>query len=156
MDLKNILSISGKPGLFKLLSSSNTTIIVESIPEGKRMAVHSAHKISSLDDISIYTYEEDLPLRDVLKRISDHQKGGPAIDHKSDPAELRKFMSTVVPDYDAERVYPSDLKKLFNWYNMLLGFGLLTEDEPEKEDAEDDAVTSDVESEGDDTASSAE
>jgi len=125
MDLKNILSISGKPGLYNLLSTNASTIIVESLSDGKRIPVHAAHKISSLADISIYTIEEDLPLEEVFEMIYVKENGGPCISHNSDAAELRKYMVEVLPDYDAERVYNSDLKKLFQWYNTLHGMDML-------------------------------
>lgn len=120
MDLRSILSISGKPGLFNLVSSSQTRLIVESIIDGKKMPISSMNKISSLDDISIFTYEDDVPLIEVFKKISDKEEGGKCIDHKSDEKELRSYMTEVMEDYDEDRVYKSDLKKIFQWYNLLV------------------------------------
>lgn len=127
MNIKDILSISGKPGLYKLLASSKSNVIVESLADGKRMPVHAAHKISSLEDISIYTYEEDIPLVEVFQKISDHTGGKKSLDHKSKAAELRAYMTEVMPAYDEDRVYDSDLRKLFQWYNTLADLGLLGE-----------------------------
>jgi hypothetical protein len=127
MNIKDILSISGKPGLYKLLASSRSKVIVQSLADGKRMPVHAAHKISSLEDISIYTYEEDIPLVDVFQMISDHTGGKVAIDHKAKAIELRAYMTEVMPAYDEDRVYDSDLRKLFQWYNTLADLGLLGE-----------------------------
>jgi hypothetical protein len=132
MDLQSILSISGKSGLFKLLSSSNATTIVESLNDKKRVPVHAANKVSSLDDISIYTYEEDKPLSEVFELIMEKEKGGPAIDPKSDGKALKAYMNELLPDYDEDRVYTSDLKKLFTWYNTLLRLDLLKADETEE------------------------
>ena len=120
MELKDILSISGKPGLYKLLSTGNSSIIVESLIDGRRMPTHAAGKISSLEDISIYTYEEDVPLSEVFGKIYAKENGGEAINHNSKPEELKAYMLEVMPDYDEDRVYASDLKKLFQWYNLLL------------------------------------
>ncbi|MCB0762472.1 MAG: DUF5606 domain-containing protein [Flavobacteriales bacterium] len=137
MNLKDILAISGKPGLYKLLTSSRSNVIVESLINGKRMPVHAAHKISSLEDISIYTYEEDVPLVEVFEKIYAHTGGKSAIDHKAPSGELRGYMSDVMPEYDEDRVYDSDLRKLFQWYNLLLELGLLAEGEDSVvEDAE--------------------
>ncbi len=127
MNIKDILSISGKPGLYKLLASSRSNVIVQSLADGKRMPVHAAHKISSLEDISIYTYEEDIPLVEVFQMISDHKGGKVAIDHKAKASELRAYMTEVMPAYDEDRVYDSDLRKLFQWYNTLAQLGLLGE-----------------------------
>lgn len=148
MDLQSILSISGKSGLFKLLSTSNSTIIVESLSDGKRIPVHGANKVSSLDDISIYTFEEDKPLGEVFDLIKEKENGGPCIDPKSDGKTLRNYMSDLLPDYDADRVYSSDLKKLFTWYNTLQKMDLLNEEAAEEEEAaQDDSATSEEETE---------
>lgn len=146
MDLQNILSISGKAGLFKLLSSSTATIIVESLEDGKRMPIHAANKVSSLDDISIYTYEEDKPLREIFDLIKEKENGGPAVDPKSDGPTLKAYMADLLPDYDEDRVYTSDLKKLFTWYNTLQRLDLLTESEEEnEEESTEDAPTEEQE-----------
>ncbi|MFT4679587.1 MAG: hypothetical protein ACI84C_000706 [Flavobacteriales bacterium] len=148
MNIKDILSISGKPGLYKLLTSSKSNVIVESLADGKRIPVHAAHKISSLEDISIYTYEEDIPLVDVFQKISDHTGGKKSIDHKSKASELRAYMTAVMPAYDEDRVYDSDLRKLFQWFNTLADLGLLGESSA-IEDAEIIEETTEADTESD-------
>ena len=148
MELTDILAISGKPGLYKLLTSSASSVIVQSLQDGKRVPVHAAHKISSLEDISMYTYDEDVPLKEVFESIYKKENGGQAISHKESSADLKAYMRSVLPDFDEERVYHSDLKKLFQWYNTLQELGLLdsegeiesesvaeSEEETESEDA---------------------
>ena len=120
MELKDILSISGKPGLYKLITTSKTNIIVESLIDQKRAAVSGNNKISTLEDISIFTYEDDVTLGDVLDAIHKHTNGGKAPSKKSSSEELKDFMGEVLPKFDEDRVYVSDLKKLFSWYNLLL------------------------------------
>lgn len=126
------MSIAGKPGLYKLSAQSNNRIIVESLDSGKKMPVQATNKVSALEDISIYTYDDDLPLGDVFQKIKAKENGGKAIHHKSSGSELRSYMEEVLPDYDEERVYDSDLKKLFQWYNILQENGLLEEKEEDK------------------------
>jgi len=131
--LKDLLSISGKPGLYKVLTQSKNSLIVESLEDGKKMPVYAAHKISALEDISIYTYSDDVPLGEVYQEIYDKESGGKAIEPKKASAkEMRDYMVQVLPDYDEERVYQSDLKKLFNWYNSLHKHNLLVEGKDEE------------------------
>ena len=125
MQPKDILAISGKPGLFKVLNTTHRAIVVESLGEGKRSAVPSSARVSSFEDISIFTYEEDLPLAEVLNAIHTHLKGGDAPGVKEPHDVLRAFVTEVVSDLDQERVYHSDLKKLCSWYNQLNGLSLL-------------------------------
>ncbi len=134
MDITGILAISGKPGLYKVVAQSKNTLIVESLEDGKRFPAHSSNKVSSLDDISIYTKEEDVPLKEVFEAIYKVQDGKPAVDSKSSPEQLRAFMDKVYPAYDSERVYNSDLKKLFQWYNYLLEAGIFEKQEEAKEE----------------------
>jgi hypothetical protein len=117
--LKGILAISGQPGLFKLVAEAKNRIIVESLVTGKRMPASQTSKISSLEDIAVYTKESDMPLKEVLKKISDHESGGLAISAKSTDNELKKYFEGIVPDYDKDRVYISDIKKIILWYNIL-------------------------------------
>ncbi len=117
--LKGILAISGQPGLFKLLAESKNNIIVESLETGKRMPAYSTTKISALEDIAIYTDTEDVPLKEVLKAIYEKEDGGKSISHKSSGNELKNYFEEVLPDYDRERVYVSDIKKVILWYNIL-------------------------------------
>lgn len=136
--LKGILSISGQPGLFKLIAEAKNRIIVESIQTGKRMPASSTAKISSLEDIAIYTETGEIPLKEVLKRIHDKESGGKSISVKLPENELRKYFEEIVPDYDKNRVYFSDIKKIILWYNALHDHDLLdfTEEETEEESAE--------------------
>lgn len=137
MKLDDILSISGKPGLYKLVAQSRGGVIVQSLIDDKRLPVTQTNNVSSLKDIAIYTYEEEVALKDVFLKIAEKEDFGPAVDHKSDGATLRAYMEEVLPDFDQERVYNSDLKKLFQWYNLLQEQGLVTADE---DDAEEEAV----------------
>ena len=131
MDLKEIMSVSGHSGLFKFVSQGRNGIIVESFADKKRMFVSASQKVSSLNDIAIFTEGEEVPLKEVFKKINELQPGEPAPDAKSSPEELKKFMDTVLPEYDRNKVYMSDIKKLVSWYNSLLEMNLLTfEEEP--------------------------
>jgi hypothetical protein len=135
MKIKDILSIAGHSGLFRFISKSRQGIIVESFEDGKRMNVYTSMKVISLVDISVYTNEKDLPLADVLKKISEKENGGPAINHKSSNEEIKKYFEAAIPDYDKDRVYVSDMKKILNWYNILQKAGMLTfDEETEKEE----------------------
>jgi hypothetical protein len=133
MNLTGIIAIAGKPGLYKVLAQSKNGLIVESLIDGKRIPAYATHKVSALEDISIYTYSEDVPLSEVFKAVYDKEKGGEAIAHNSKPDELRDYLMTILPEYDQERVYPSDLKKLFSWYNLLHKSGNLILKEEEVE-----------------------
>ncbi len=117
--LKGILSISGQSGLFKLVAESKNNIIVESIETKKRLPVYSTAKVSALEDIAIYTLEGDTPLKDIFKAISEKEDGGTALSHKASGNELKNYFEKVVPDYDKDRVYVSDIKKVLLWYNTL-------------------------------------
>ena len=118
--LKEILSIAGKPGLQKLVNNSANAIIVESLVDGKRFPAHANSKIISLEDISIYTETEDMPLKDVFKRIYDKEEGKQAISHKESQENIVKYFTEVLPEYDKERVYVSNMKKILQWYNLLI------------------------------------
>lgn len=142
IELEKILSVAGKPGIYKILSSGKSAIIVESLIDGKRMPVHPTQKISSLSDISMFTLEEDVPLRDVLLKAKEVFNGEPAPDAKSDGPTLRKAMEKILPDYDKERVYESDIRKLLMWYNILQSKDMLDFAEPEEETEEVDSKES--------------
>ncbi len=125
--LKNILSISGKPGLYKLVSQAKNMLIVESVtPDKKRMPAYGNERITSLADIAIYTDDAEKPLKEVLEAIKEKENGAPAtIDTKKAAAEeLRQYLSEVLPDFDRDRVYPNDIKKLITWYNILVNNGI--------------------------------
>lgn len=135
MKLSGIISIAGKPGLSKIISQSKNGIIVESLIDSKRFPVQGNQRVSSLDDISIYTYEEDVLLGEVFEKIYTKESGKEAISHKSDTKEIKAYIKEVLPNYDEERVYNSDLKKIVQWYNLLLSKDLLI---IEKEEAKDE------------------
>jgi hypothetical protein len=142
MDLSKILSISGKPGLYKMVGQTKTGAIVESLSDNKRFPAFASERISSLEEISIFTNDEDMALKDVLKAIYDKTDGQKAIDHKSKPEELKEFFEEVIPDYDQERVYISDIKKVINWYNLLFDYDILefSDDESDAETEESDKI----------------
>jgi hypothetical protein len=139
MKLKDILAISGKGGLYKFISQGRNGIIVESFEDNKRMVVHSSAKVSALEDIAIFTESEEVPLGEIFKKIFEKQGGKETISHKSSPEELKALLESVLPDYDRERVYVSDMKKLVNWYNLLLGLNLLIPEEETKDEVEKEA-----------------
>ncbi len=123
--IKRIVSIAGKPGLFKLVSQGRNMLIVESLQNGKRTPAYSHDKVISLADVAIYTNGEDMPLADVLEKISAYTNGQP-IDMKSfaDDAAIRAYLGEILPEYDRDRVYTTDIKKLFSWYNQLIAAGV--------------------------------
>ena len=124
MKLKGIIAISGKPGLYKILSHAKNGVIVESVPEGKRTMASLNSTMSSLDDISMYTQNEELALREIMRRIAEKEDNGPAPDAKtSSDAQLKEYFEAIVPDYDRERVYPSHIRKLFH-HSEFLGFSV--------------------------------
>ncbi len=138
MKLKDILSISGKPGLYQFISQARNGIIVESFATKKRMAISAATKVSSLEDIAIFTTSEDLPLREVFKKFYEKEEGKQTIEAKQPNDKLKKRFEEVIPNYDADRVYTSDIKKVISWYNTLIEFGLFdpNEEPEEKPEAE--------------------
>jgi hypothetical protein len=125
IDLAGFIAISGYPGLFKVVAQTKNGVIVEGVADKKRLVAHSHFKISALEDISIYTTQEDTLLSKVFKTIFDKENGGPAISSKETPAEQGKYLESVLPNYDKERVHNSDIKKLFSWYNILQENNLL-------------------------------
>ncbi len=134
MDLKEILSITGKPGLFKVIAQTKNGIVVESIIDKKRITAFSNERMSSLEEISIFSENEDIPLKEVFKSFYDKYDGQKSISHKSDNKILKSTFEEIVPDYDTERVYVSDIKKVIQWYNLLAEKEMLNfEDEVEEE-----------------------
>ncbi len=139
--LKDILAISGQPGLYKMVSNTKNGIIVENLETGKRMPSYATAKVSALEDIAIFTEDgEDKPLREVLKSISDKENGGAGIDPKSESNELKAYFEEIMPEYDKDRVYVSDIKKVFQWYSIIQKLKMLDLLEEEKEEAKEDAV----------------
>lgn len=147
MDLSGIISISGRPGLYKVIAQGKNSIIVESLVDNKRFPAYSSDRISALEDISIYTIDDDKPLKDIFADIYEKQEGKEGPSHKSDIGELTEYFSEILPDYDEERVYASDIKKLFQWYNLLLKAGAL-EATPEDEEAEEQTKEAEPTAEG--------
>jgi len=138
MVLKDILAISGEPGLFKFIAQGKNAIIVEHIETGKRSSAFSSAKVSSLEDISVFTDNEDLPLGIVFNKIFDKESGGPAIDARSDAGILKEYFGKIIPEYSKERVYLSDIKKIILWYNLLHQKNMLVREEPEKEEVKEE------------------
>lgn len=133
MVLKDILAISGESGLFRFIAQGKNAIIVEHVETGKRSSAFSSAKVSSLEDISVFTENEDLPLGKVFDRIFEMESGGPAIDARSDAEKLREYFGKVVPEYSKDRVYMSDIKKIILWYNLLQQKDMLVREEAETE-----------------------
>ncbi len=119
MSLEKILSIAGKPGLYQLKTQTRTGILAESLIDGKKITVSARQNVSLLSEIAIYTLTEEVPLRTVFEKIAEKENGGQTISHKSSKDELEEYFFNVLPDYDEDRVYPSDIKKVVQWYNLL-------------------------------------
>ncbi|MDJ0644539.1 MAG: DUF5606 domain-containing protein [Flavobacteriaceae bacterium] len=138
MTIDKIVAISGKPGLFEILSQTKGGIIVRSLVDNKRFPVNAVQNVSVLNDIAIYTYEEEVPLREVFKNIAEKENGKETINHKESNSTLLSFMSEVLPNFDDERVYASNVKKIVQWYNILVhaefDFATLEEEEETTED----------------------
>ena len=133
MKLTGILSIGGYPGLFKMVSQMKSGLVVESLLDGKRMPAYSTQKILALEDISIFTEEDDVPLADVFTKIAEKSGGKAALNpKKASVKELSEYLGEILPNYDRDRVYNSDLKKLFQWFNLLAEKGMLKEEVEEK------------------------
>lgn len=143
MSLDKILSISGKPGLYQIVTQTRTGAVVESLIDKKRLTVGAHSNISILSEIAIYTLTEEVPLRSVLKKIKDKENGAPtSISHKDSKEVLEEFFFEVLPEYDEDRVYPSDIKKVVQWYNLLQQNNLL---DALEEDSKAEATTSEEE-----------
>ena len=125
MDLKGIISIAGKAGLFKVAANGRNNIIVQSLDNDKKFPVFATDKISALEDISIYTYEEDVPLTKVYDKLAELEDFKKSINHKASGAELRAKTEEFLPEFDEDRVFDGDLKKLFQWYNLLVDKGII-------------------------------
>ena len=133
MALKDILVISGHGGLFKYISQGRNNVIVEGLSDKKRTTIPATSKISMLEDITIFSQDDsDLPLLEVFKKIQAKENGGAAISHKSTNEVLKKYFEEVIPEYDKERVYVSDIKKIILWYNLLLELGITDFEKQEK------------------------
>jgi hypothetical protein len=125
IDLTGIISITGQPGLFKIVAQAKNGIIVEGLADKKRVHVHSTTKVSTLADIGMYTTGDEKPIEEIMTTIYDKEKGGPAVDSKADDKTVESYFAQILPDYDKERVYTSNMRKLFNWYAILQSTGHL-------------------------------
>jgi hypothetical protein len=125
MNLKDILAISGYPGLFKYISQAKNGIIVESLIDKKRMPAYASAKVSALEDIAIFSLDEEVPLGKIFSKIYEKESGGLAPDSKSSSDVLLKYFEEVLPDFDKRKVYASDIKKVISWYNILHGLNML-------------------------------
>jgi len=133
MGLDKILAISGKPGLFELKTQTRSGFLAESLLDGKKMSVSIRNNVSVLSEIAIYTFTEEVPLREIFKKIQEKENGEQAISHKESKDKLEAYFSEVLPDYDEERVYVSDMKKVIQWYNILHSKGFTDFSEPEED-----------------------
>lgn len=131
--LKGILAISGQPGLFKVISEAKNSVIVESLLTGKRMPAYSTSKISALEDIAVFTQTEEISLKEVLKSIAKLAEEGKVFDTKASGEELKAYFEEILPEYDRDRVYTSDMKKIISWYILLQEKDLLNFTEEDEE-----------------------
>ena len=132
MKITDILAVAGKPGLYQVLASGSASIVVESMVDGKRSSVPGTARVSNLADITMYTHDDDVPLMDILNRMHAAQKGVAGPSHKDAAQAIRDFVDSIVPELDHDRVYQSDLKKLVQWYNLLVAKGAFPLEAPEQ------------------------
>ncbi|MEZ5072818.1 MAG: DUF5606 domain-containing protein [Bacteroidales bacterium] len=132
--LKDILSIAGKGGLYRFLAQARNGIVIESLEDKKRQVASASARVSSLEDIAIFTEEAEVPLSEVFMNLHEKTEGGECLSHKSDSEELKSYFREIVPGYDEERVYVSDIKKVLQWYNLLHAHNLLEVIEAEEAD----------------------
>lgn len=139
MELKDIVAVNGKPGLYEIKAQSKGGIIVESLLDGKKFPVTVTHNISALNEIAIYTYEEEIPLRIIFKAIGEKEDGKETISPKENGKVLTSYFREILPNFDEERVYTSNIKKVLQWYNLLASknfdFASIKEEEEETEEA---------------------
>lgn len=137
MSLEKIIAVTGKPGLYEIIAQSKGGIIVESLMDKKRFPINAMHNVSVLDNIAIYTYEDEMPLKLILKTIFEKEDGKECISHKENNKVLISYFLKILPNYDDERVYPSNIKKVVQWYNLLVNhnfdFTSISEDTDEEE-----------------------
>ncbi|WP_162127597.1 DUF5606 family protein [Flavobacterium phycosphaerae] len=136
MNVEKILAIAGKPGLFELKLQTRSGFLAESLLDGKKITVGMRSNVSLLSEISMYTYSEEKPLVEIMRAIAIKENEGPTISNKEDNAKLVAYFKEILPDYDEDRVYVSDIKKVLNWYNILQSKGLVSKEEPKVENAE--------------------
>ncbi|WP_339658450.1 DUF5606 domain-containing protein [Flavobacterium frigidarium] len=134
MNLEKVLAISGKPGLYVLKVQTRSGFVAESLADGKKITVNLKSNVSLLSEISIYTYDGEKPLAEIMNNITKKEKNGPTISHKEDNATLLAYFRKILTDFDEDRVYPSDIKKILNWYNILQAKGLVSDELPKEEE----------------------
>ncbi|WGK64319.1 DUF5606 family protein [Croceiramulus getboli] len=142
MGLEKVISISGKPGLYELVAQTRSGFVGKSLIDGKKLSVNARNNVSVLSEIAIYTLSGEKPLREVMQQIKEKENGQPAISHKSSKTELEAYFFEVLPDFDEDRVYASDIKKIIQWYNLLQKNDLLDFD---AETAEEEKATNEEE-----------
>jgi hypothetical protein len=137
MSLDKILSIGGRPGLYRLITQTRSGFVAESLSDGKKISVGLTGNVSVLSEIAIYTLEEELPLRSVFEKIQQKESGEPtSISHKSDKLQLEEYFFDILPNYDEDRVYPSDIRKVIQWYNLLHSSGITDFSDPDQAENE--------------------
>jgi len=137
MNVEKILAIAGKPGLFELKIQTRSGFLAESLLDGKKITVDLRSNVSLLSEISMYTYSAEKPLVDIIRAIAIKENEGPtSVSHKEDNAKLIAYFQEILPEYDADRVYASDIKKVLNWYNILQTKGMVSKEEPKLDNAE--------------------
>ncbi|MGB0527349.1 MAG: DUF5606 domain-containing protein [Flavobacteriaceae bacterium] len=139
MKLDKIIAIGGKPGLFKLLTQTKSGFVAESLTDGKRLTVNLRNQVSVLSEISVFTLEEEKPLPEVFELLLQKENGSTSsISHKADKLALEEYFFEILPNYDEDRVYPSDIKKIIRWYNILVEHKLLEISEDKEQDKEEE------------------
>lgn len=141
MSIEKILAISGKPGLYELKLQTRTGFLAESLIDGKKITVGLRSNVSLLSEISVYTYDGEIRLSEVFRNIAEKEDNGPALSHKEDGAALTTYFREVLPEFDEDRVYASDIKKILNWYNMLQANGLVSKEAPVAQEAQTETAT---------------
>jgi len=144
MSIQKILAISGKPGLYELKIQTRTGFVAESLLDGKKITVGMRANVSLLSEIAVYTYSEEVRLAEVFKAIATKENDGLAMSHKEDDAKLKAYFREILPEFDEDRVYTSDIKKILNWYNLLQPKGFVSLEELSKEVKEEDTSDSEL------------
>lgn len=154
MELREILAISGQPGLYKFIAQSKNGIIVESLSDGKRFNAPASSKVSSMGEIAIFTDTDEKPLAEVFESLYANAGGKETISHKSSNEQLKAKFAEILPDYDRDRVHVSDMKKVFSWYNILVAAGMtkFVDDKADEENAEGESSSEPAEKSGDNSA----
>ncbi len=145
MVLKDLLAIAGSPGLYKFIAQGKNAVIVEHLETGKRTSAHGTARVSSLEDVAVFTDTEEVPLAEVFDKIYEKENGAASINHKSSPEELKNYFNELIPEYDRERVYISDMKKIIQWYNILHSLDMLVKEDKKDEEKDEATTTTDSE-----------